>query len=48
MAKTPKIRQERPATVIKPIISSLPADIKTKISTAFQAVVTAIKDKHLS
>ena len=48
MAKTPKIREERPATIIKPIIKVLPTDVKTKISTAFQAVVTAIKDKHLS
>lgn len=48
MAKTPKIREERPLTVIKPVVSLLSTDIKTKISTAFQAVVTAIKDKHLS
>jgi len=48
MAKTPKIREERPSTVIKLIISPISTDVKTKISTAFQAVVTAIKDKHLS
>ena len=48
MAKTPKIREERPATVIKAIVSPISTDLKTKISTAFQAVVTAIKDKHLS
>lgn len=48
MAKTPKIREERPATVIKPVIKSLSPDVKTKISTAFQSVVTAIKVKHLS
>jgi hypothetical protein len=48
MAKTPKIREERPATVIKTLIRPLSVDLKAKISTAFQAVVTAIKDKHLS
>jgi hypothetical protein len=47
MAKTPKIRQERPTTIIKAVINPLSTDIKTKISTAFQAVVTAIKVKHL-
>ena len=47
MAKTPKIREERPATVIKPIIGPISTDTKIKISTAFQAVVNAIKDKHL-
>ena len=48
MAKTPKIRQERPTTVIKAVINPLSTDIKTKISTAFQSFVTAVKDKHLS
>jgi hypothetical protein len=48
MAKTPKIREERPSTVIKAVVSPISTDLKTKISTAFQAVVTAIKDKHLS
>ena len=48
MAKTPKIREERPTTVIKALIRPLSTDLKTKISTAFQSVVTAIKDKHLS
>jgi hypothetical protein len=48
MAKTPKIREERPSTVIKAKVGSLSSDLKTKISAAFQAVVTAIKDKHLN
>jgi hypothetical protein len=48
MAKTEKIREERPSTVIKVVISPLSTDVKTKISTAFQAVITAIKDKHLN
>ena len=48
MAKTLKIREERPTTVIKAKISPLSADLKTKISVAFQAVVAAIKAKHLS
>jgi hypothetical protein len=47
MAKTPKIREERPDTVIKPIIAALPTDIKTKISTAFQELVAKIKETHL-
>lgn len=48
MAKTPKQRIERPSTVIKTIINPLSIDVKTKISTAFQSFVTAVKDKHLS
>jgi hypothetical protein len=48
MAKTLKQRIERPSTVIKSIINPLSIDVKTKISTAFQSFVTAVKDKHLS
>jgi len=48
MAKTAKIREERPTTVIKAVVSPLSTDLKTKISTAFQEVVTKIKEKHLS
>jgi hypothetical protein len=48
MAKTLKQRIERPSTVIKSIINPLSMDVKTKISTAFQSFVTAVKDKHLS
>jgi hypothetical protein len=48
MAKTPKIKQERPNTVIKPIIRPLSTDLKTKTATAFQAFVMAIKVKHIS
>jgi hypothetical protein len=48
MAKTPKIREERPSTVIKAKVGPLSTDLKTKISAAFQAVVNAIKDKHLN
>jgi hypothetical protein len=47
MAKTPKVRVERPLTVIKPVIAPLPTDVKTKISTAFQALVAKIKETHL-
>lgn len=43
-----KERVERPAQTIKPIVAPLSADVKTKISTAFQAFVTAIKVKHLN
>lgn len=48
MAKTPKQKIDRPITVIKSIINPLSMDVKTKISTAFQSFVTAVKDKHLS
>jgi hypothetical protein len=48
MAKTPKIREERPLTVVRPIIAPLSTVVKTKIAAAFQSVVTAIKTKHLS
>jgi hypothetical protein len=48
MSKTPKTRIERPLTVIKTVVSPISNDIKTKISTAFQELVTKIKDKHLS
>jgi hypothetical protein len=47
MAKTPKTREERPAQIVKPIIAPISSDVKVKIATAFQAVVTAIKNKHL-
>jgi hypothetical protein len=47
MAKTPKIKEERPLTVIKPVIGSLSTDVKTKIASAFQAVVAKIKETHL-
>jgi hypothetical protein len=47
MAKTPKVREGRPAQVIKPVIAPISSDIKTKISNAFQAVVTRIKEEHL-
>ena len=47
MAKTPKIREERPATIIKPVIKVLSTDVKTKIATAFQSVVAKIKETHL-
>lgn len=47
MAKTPKIREERPLTVVKPVIAPISSDIKIKIATAFQAVVAKIKETHL-
>ena len=45
MAK--KERIERPAQTIKAIVAPISNDIKAKVAAAFQAVVTAIKDKHL-
>jgi hypothetical protein len=47
MAKTPKIREERPNTVIAALVKPISNDVKTKISTAFQEVVNKIKEKHL-
>ena len=43
-----KERIERPNQTIKAIVAPLSNDLKVKIATAFQAVVTAIKVKHLS
>lgn len=40
-------RIERPAQIIKPIIAPLSSDLKSKVATAFQAVVNEIKTKHL-
>ncbi len=42
-----KERIERPAQIIKTIISPLSSDLKSKVATAFQAVVNEIKTKHL-
>jgi hypothetical protein len=42
-----KVRVERPAQIVKPIIAPISNTVKGKIATAFQAVVTAIKVKHL-
>jgi len=47
MAKTPKIREERPNTVIAALVKPLSNDLKVKIATAFQVVVNKIKEKHL-
>jgi len=41
------IRTERPAQVIKPTIAPISNGVKTKISTAVQSVINAIKAKHL-
>ena len=43
-----KERVERPTQTIKTIVAPLSGTVKEKIATAFQAVVTAIKVKHLS
>jgi hypothetical protein len=43
-----KERIDRPAQTIKGIVAPLSNDLKVKVATAFQAVVTAIKVKHLS
>lgn len=48
MAKTAKLREERPSTIIKAVINPLSADLKVKLANAFQEVVTKIKDKHLN
>ena len=43
-----KERIERPAQTIKAIIAPISNDLKVKVASAFQAVVTTIKVKHLS
>lgn len=43
-----KIREERPAQTIKPVIAPLTNTTKDKIATAFQEVINKIKEKHLS
>lgn len=45
MAQTQRI--ERPAQTIKAIVAPLSNDLKVKVATAFQQVVTKIKEKHL-
>jgi hypothetical protein len=47
MAKVEKIRVSRPAQVVKVITGPLSNDLKTKVATAFESVVSAIKVKHL-
>ncbi len=47
MAKVEKIKVARPAQIVKVITGPLSNDLKTKVATAFEAVVTAIKVKHL-
>ena len=42
------IRIERPSTVIKPLIASIPSNTKVKIAAAVQEIVNKIKIKHLS
>jgi len=46
MAK--KERIERPVQTIKTNITPLSVELKVKLANAFQAVVTAIKTKHLN
>ena len=43
-----KERVERPVQTIKTVIAPISNDLKVKVASAFQAVVTAIKVKHLS
>ena len=47
MAKVEKIKVARPPQLIKVITGPLSNDLKTKVATAFEAVVSAIKVKHL-
>ena len=47
MAKVEKIKTQSPAQIVKVITGPLSNDLKTKVATAFEAVVTAIKVKHL-
>lgn len=47
MAKVEKIRVPRPSQIVKVITGPISNDLKTKVATAFEAVVSAIKVKHL-
>ena len=47
MAKVEKIRVARPPQIIKVVTSPISNDLKTKTAAAFEAVVSAIKVKHL-
>jgi hypothetical protein len=40
-------RIHRPKTVIKTLIVPINSELKNKVKTAFQQVVTKIKEKHL-
>jgi hypothetical protein len=42
-----KVRVERPAQIIKAVITPISNDLKVKSANAFQSVVNAIKEKHL-
>ena len=43
-----KERIERPLQTIKTNIIPISVNLKVKLANAFQSIVTAIKDKHLS
>jgi hypothetical protein len=43
-----KQRIERPAQTVKINVTPINQALKVKVATAFQAVVDAIKNKHLS
>ena len=47
MAKVEKKKVERPAQIVKVITGPLSNDLKIKTAAAFEAVVSAIKVKHL-
>jgi hypothetical protein len=47
MAKVEKIKVARPAQLVKVVTGPISNDLKTKIAAAFEAVVSAIKVKHL-
>jgi hypothetical protein len=47
MAKVEKQRVARPAQLVKVVTGPISNDLKTKIAAAFEAVVSAIKVKHL-
>jgi hypothetical protein len=47
MAKVEKIKVPRPPQIVKSITGPISNDLKTKTAAAFEAVVSAIKVKHL-
>lgn len=42
-----KIKVERPNSIIKVNVISLTDDVKVKVASAVNSVVSAIKEKHL-
>lgn len=42
------IQSQRENTVIKPLIKPITSTVKEKVAIAMTAIITAVKNKHLS